>query len=304
VTCCHPRRVWRRAARLRHLLRPWAEGRLRWLSWRRARGPCATRRTRAARRSSSAWRSGCASHTARRRCLLIRVLMAMKVSSIRHLAYASDVGEAFRPTVPKWMVNGTYAVAVGRVAEAHAGESRAGTLTQRLAAATSPLTWRTRQPRRTERALRQRRRVRRDAARNGERGRQWLSASFPPRRCSAWLRRRPRFSCWPASWRPLPLFTPAWAWRRKRSQQRLLCSRATARQPSASPASRCCRWWTTPSSTVRACGAARTRLRRLRQRHDCSQRWRRRLIARGRALAALRRRTRSTRDAAAPPWVN
>jgi len=171
VTCCHPRRGWRRAARLRHLLRPWAVGRLRWLSWRRARGPCATRRTRAARRSSSAWRSGCASHTARRRCLLIRVLMAMKVSSIRHLAYASDVGEAFRPTVPKWMVNGTYAIAVGRVAEAHAGESRAGTLTQRLAAATSPLTWRTRQPRRTERALRPRRRVRRDAVRNGVRSR-------------------------------------------------------------------------------------------------------------------------------------
>ena len=40
---------------------------------------------------------------------------AAQVSSIRHLAYASDVGEAFRPTVPKWVVNGTYAVAFGRV---------------------------------------------------------------------------------------------------------------------------------------------------------------------------------------------
>jgi len=40
---------------------------------------------------------------------------AAKVSSVRHLAYASDVGEAFRPTVPAWAVNATYAVAVGYV---------------------------------------------------------------------------------------------------------------------------------------------------------------------------------------------
>ena len=48
-----------------------------------------------------------------RRVLTTRA--AAQVSSIRHLAYASDVGEAFRPTVPKWVVNGTYAVAFGRV---------------------------------------------------------------------------------------------------------------------------------------------------------------------------------------------
>ena len=40
---------------------------------------------------------------------------AVKVSSVRHLAYASDVGEAFRPTVPAWAVNATYAVAIGYV---------------------------------------------------------------------------------------------------------------------------------------------------------------------------------------------
>ena len=89
------------------------------LSWRRARGPCATPPTRAARRSSSAWRSGCAARAARRRCLLLRLRLTgnAQVSSIRHLAYASDVGEAFRPTVPRWVVNGTYAIAVGCVAK-------------------------------------------------------------------------------------------------------------------------------------------------------------------------------------------
>jgi mitochondrial fission process protein 1 len=40
---------------------------------------------------------------------------AVKVSSVRHLAYASDIGEAFRPTVPAWAVNATYAVAIGYV---------------------------------------------------------------------------------------------------------------------------------------------------------------------------------------------
>ncbi len=34
---------------------------------------------------------------------------------MRHLAYASDVGEAFRPTVPRWLVNASYGVAVGYV---------------------------------------------------------------------------------------------------------------------------------------------------------------------------------------------
>ena len=41
---------------------------------------------------------------------------AERVSSVRHLAYASDVGEAFRPTVPRWAVNATYGIAVGYVA--------------------------------------------------------------------------------------------------------------------------------------------------------------------------------------------
>ena len=58
---------------------------------------------------------------------------ATKISTVRHLAYASDVGEAFRrdfsvahsrlprltrvsrPTVPRWAVNATYGVAVGYV---------------------------------------------------------------------------------------------------------------------------------------------------------------------------------------------
>ena len=44
------------------------------------------------------------------------VRAAERVSSVRHLAYASDVGEAFRPTVPRWAVNATYGVAVGYVA--------------------------------------------------------------------------------------------------------------------------------------------------------------------------------------------
>jgi len=34
-----------------------------------------------------------------------------RVASVRHLAYASDVGEAFRPTVPRWVVNASYGVA-------------------------------------------------------------------------------------------------------------------------------------------------------------------------------------------------
>jgi fission process protein 1 len=38
---------------------------------------------------------------------------AERVSSIRHLAYASDVGEAARPVVPRWMVNCTYGLSVG-----------------------------------------------------------------------------------------------------------------------------------------------------------------------------------------------
>ena len=38
---------------------------------------------------------------------------AERVSSIRHLAYASDVGEAARPVVPRWMVNTTYGLSVG-----------------------------------------------------------------------------------------------------------------------------------------------------------------------------------------------
>ena len=65
-----------------------------------------------------------------------------QVSSIRHLAYASDVGEAFRPTVPKWVVNGTYAVAFGRVPAASAGtrEPRRLTRPPRARAATWPPT--------------------------------------------------------------------------------------------------------------------------------------------------------------------
>ena len=38
---------------------------------------------------------------------------AERVSSIRHLAYASDVGEAARPVVPRWVVNTTYGLSVG-----------------------------------------------------------------------------------------------------------------------------------------------------------------------------------------------
>lgn len=40
---------------------------------------------------------------------------ASKVSKVRHLAYSSDFGEAFRPVVPSWAVNLTYGVAVGYV---------------------------------------------------------------------------------------------------------------------------------------------------------------------------------------------
>jgi hypothetical protein len=36
-----------------------------------------------------------------------------QVASLRYLAYASDLGEAFRPTVPRWVVNATYGVAFG-----------------------------------------------------------------------------------------------------------------------------------------------------------------------------------------------
>ena len=32
---------------------------------------------------------------------------AQKVASVRHLAYTSDLGEAFRPVVPVWAVNAT-----------------------------------------------------------------------------------------------------------------------------------------------------------------------------------------------------
>lgn len=38
--------------------------------------------------------------------------LATKVSKVRHLAYSSDLGEAFRPVVPVWAVNATYGVAV------------------------------------------------------------------------------------------------------------------------------------------------------------------------------------------------
>ena len=40
---------------------------------------------------------------------------ASKVSKVRHLAYSSDLGEAFRPVVPTWAVNATYGVAVSYV---------------------------------------------------------------------------------------------------------------------------------------------------------------------------------------------
>lgn len=40
---------------------------------------------------------------------------ATEVSKVRHLAYSSDLGEAFRPVVPAWAVNATYGVAVSYV---------------------------------------------------------------------------------------------------------------------------------------------------------------------------------------------
>ena len=39
--------------------------------------------------------------------------IAGRVASVRHLAYTSDLGEAFRPVVPRWAVNATYGIAIG-----------------------------------------------------------------------------------------------------------------------------------------------------------------------------------------------
>lgn len=41
---------------------------------------------------------------------------AERISGVRHLAYASDVGEAARPVVPRWVVNASYATSIGYVA--------------------------------------------------------------------------------------------------------------------------------------------------------------------------------------------
>lgn len=73
------------------------------------------------------WQNGCAEllllllHVFVHRFLRLRsaytpsllVNLQTQVASIRHLAYTSDLGEAFRPVVPNWAVNATYGIAVG-----------------------------------------------------------------------------------------------------------------------------------------------------------------------------------------------
>ena len=60
-----------------------------------------------------------------------------QVASLRYLAYASDVGEAFRPTIPRWVVNATYGVAFGcGTSEEDSPSSQTCLTTWRAAAAT------------------------------------------------------------------------------------------------------------------------------------------------------------------------
>ena len=41
------------------------------------------------------------------------MLLCRAASNVRYVAYSSDVGEAFRPVVPTWLVKSTYGLAFG-----------------------------------------------------------------------------------------------------------------------------------------------------------------------------------------------
>lgn len=45
----------------------------------------------------------------------ISAQLSFKTGALRYLAFTSDFGEAFRPTVPSWLVNASYGVSVGYI---------------------------------------------------------------------------------------------------------------------------------------------------------------------------------------------
>ncbi|CAE8693995.1 unnamed protein product, partial [Polarella glacialis] len=49
------------------------------------------------------------------RIKVIASSVSLKVGSARYLAFTSDVGEAFRPTVPGWLVNASYGLSVAYI---------------------------------------------------------------------------------------------------------------------------------------------------------------------------------------------
>lgn len=52
---------------------------------------------------------------ARSNTVVPAILIAQREGAVRFLGYANEVGESFRPLVPRWCVNATYVVASGYV---------------------------------------------------------------------------------------------------------------------------------------------------------------------------------------------